>query len=411
MFRRILGEDAIPGSDGQCGPSDGPQCDDCKATAPVQAVAAAAAGAFVVGARVRVVCEKPAKGWGSVKRYDEGVLKSISGADCVIDFEKHKGWAGLLSELELVAGGTFGAQALDVLLYRDTRARVVQITCAFAALLRCHGVAPWVEQALCFHVSRGLCAGAAGCDAACTKSHGSDGNCLKCGKAWGPHNGHNCPSGGGRGSWAVAGAVALAVAAGAWYWCLFAVWPLLAFDMWHTCESDMFDNLFVCFQSLCFGGVDQEWWSAGGAFSVGARVRIICEKPAYGWGSVKRYDEGTIVKISGDSVDVDFAAQKSWSGKLSEFELVSACTPACSVESRVRQTSNLVCFVRFVCHGCCATQLSAVYVATRATHWCVRAVFRTVPAVVVGAATSASRLSPKTRWGSCTAPPANTMCA
>ena len=145
MLRRILGEDAIPGSDGQCGPTDGPQCDDCKATAPVQAVAAAAAaaGAFVVGARVRVVCEKPAKGWGSVKRYDEGVIKSVSGADCVIDFENHKGWAGLLSELELVAGGTFSAQALDVLLFpRDSRVCIVQITCVMTYLPRCRGGAP-----------------------------------------------------------------------------------------------------------------------------------------------------------------------------------------------------------------------------------------------------------------------------
>jgi hypothetical protein len=78
------------------------------------AAASAAGGAFVVGARVRVVCEKPAKGWGSVKRYDEGVLKSVSGADCVIDFDKHKGWAGLLSELQVVAG-TFSDQTLDVL--------------------------------------------------------------------------------------------------------------------------------------------------------------------------------------------------------------------------------------------------------------------------------------------------------
>jgi hypothetical protein len=45
-----------------------------------------------------------------------------------------------------------------------------------------------------------------------------------------------------------------------------------------------------------------------------------------GWGSIKRYDEGTIASISGDSVDVDFAAQKGWSGKLSEFELVTAGT-------------------------------------------------------------------------------------
>jgi hypothetical protein len=63
--------------------------------------------------------------------------------------------------------------------------------------------------------------------------------------------------------------------------------------------------------------------NAGGAFGVGARVRVICENPAKGWGSVNRFDEGTITKISGDDVDVDFTAQKGWSGKLREFELVS----------------------------------------------------------------------------------------
>ncbi len=67
---------------------------------------------------MRVVCEKPAKGWGSVKRYDEGVLKSISGADCDVDFPNQSGWSGLLSEFELVAVGTFDEEALNTLAFQ-----------------------------------------------------------------------------------------------------------------------------------------------------------------------------------------------------------------------------------------------------------------------------------------------------
>jgi E3 ubiquitin-protein ligase MYCBP2 len=40
---RVLGRDAIPHSDGQCGPNNGPQCDDCKATVATVAAAKAAA--------------------------------------------------------------------------------------------------------------------------------------------------------------------------------------------------------------------------------------------------------------------------------------------------------------------------------------------------------------------------------
>jgi hypothetical protein len=41
---------------------------------------------------------------------------------------------------------------------------------------------------------------AAGCDSTCTDFH-LDGNCLVCGRGWGPHSGHMCREGT-RGSWA-----------------------------------------------------------------------------------------------------------------------------------------------------------------------------------------------------------------
>ena len=53
-----------------------------------------------------------------------------------------------------------------------------------------------------------------GCDSSCTLSHSSDGDCLVCGRPWGPHNGHNC-SGGARGSWRVGGAAGSAATAAA----------------------------------------------------------------------------------------------------------------------------------------------------------------------------------------------------
>eukprot|EP00004_Rigifila_ramosa_P019433 TRINITY_DN492_c0_g1_i3.p1 TRINITY_DN492_c0_g1~~TRINITY_DN492_c0_g1_i3.p1 ORF type:complete len:1204 (-),score=155.21 TRINITY_DN492_c0_g1_i3:35-3646(-) len=43
-----------------------------------------------------------------------------------------------------------------------------------------------------------------GCSSTCTTSHRRDGNCLRCGKDWGPHSGHDCEDGS-RGSWVVGG--------------------------------------------------------------------------------------------------------------------------------------------------------------------------------------------------------------
>lgn len=51
-----------------------------------------------------------------------------------------------------------------------------------------------------------------GCGPGCSLKHAGDGDCLVCGKGWGPHSGHNCP-GGGRGSWRVGGAAKPAAAA------------------------------------------------------------------------------------------------------------------------------------------------------------------------------------------------------
>jgi hypothetical protein len=35
---RIIGVERLPGSDGQCGPNNGPQCDECKAYQAAQVV-------------------------------------------------------------------------------------------------------------------------------------------------------------------------------------------------------------------------------------------------------------------------------------------------------------------------------------------------------------------------------------
>jgi hypothetical protein len=45
---RRLGRDAIPGSDGRCGPDNGPQCASCRATAATGGVGAQAVGAAAV---------------------------------------------------------------------------------------------------------------------------------------------------------------------------------------------------------------------------------------------------------------------------------------------------------------------------------------------------------------------------
>jgi hypothetical protein len=52
--------------------------------------------------------------------------------------------------------------------------------------------------------------GKPGCGPDCNQSHTGDGNCLRCGKGWGNHSGHNCMSmshRGVRGSWVTGGTV------------------------------------------------------------------------------------------------------------------------------------------------------------------------------------------------------------
>jgi hypothetical protein len=46
-----------------------------------------------------------------------------------------------------------------------------------------------------------------GCERTCSNSHSNDGNCLVCGRDWGPHNGHDCTGNfsGQRGSWRTSG--------------------------------------------------------------------------------------------------------------------------------------------------------------------------------------------------------------
>ncbi|CAE7890786.1 HERC2, partial [Symbiodinium sp. KB8] len=60
-----------------------------------------------VGTRVRVrpSVSDPAFGWGSVSHGEIGVISSINGTDCEIDFPSQSGWSGRLDELERVGGG------------------------------------------------------------------------------------------------------------------------------------------------------------------------------------------------------------------------------------------------------------------------------------------------------------------
>lgn len=56
-----------------------------------------------VGDRVRVYQGlSPSCGWGSVSAGDEGVVKSVSGESCRVDFPAQSGWNGRLHEMEIV---------------------------------------------------------------------------------------------------------------------------------------------------------------------------------------------------------------------------------------------------------------------------------------------------------------------
>lgn len=58
------------------------------------------------------------------------------------------------------------------------------------------------------------------------------------------------------------------------------------------------------------------------AFKVGDKVRVITDKPYFGWGNVSKGDVGTIIAIDGDVIRVNFPRQSRWNGLADEFELV-----------------------------------------------------------------------------------------
>lgn len=72
--------------------------------------------------------------------------------------------------------------------------------------------------------------------------------------------------------------------------------------------------------------------SKAAEFKVGDRVRVIASKPHFGWGHVHRLDEGKVSETADRSGDlrVDFPAQKSWTARPAELELIEQ-----SVQKRV----------------------------------------------------------------------------
>ena len=58
-----------------------------------------------VGDRVRVKpsVTKPRYGWGSVSHESIGIITSINGRDCYVDFLEQSGWTGQLKEMVYVS--------------------------------------------------------------------------------------------------------------------------------------------------------------------------------------------------------------------------------------------------------------------------------------------------------------------
>ena len=89
-------------------------------------------------------------------------------------------------------------------------------------LVRCGGSTSWYQAAHVQRAADGVESGGpappapasaagqpapstpGGCGASCTLRHSEHGNCLRCGRGWGPHSGHQCREGW-RGSWLVPG--------------------------------------------------------------------------------------------------------------------------------------------------------------------------------------------------------------
>ena len=71
-------------------------------------------------------------------------------------------------------------------------------------------------------------------------------------------------------------------------------------------------------------------------FKVGDKVRVITDKPVFGWGKVSKGDEGIVEVVDGEFIRVKFPSQ-SWYGCAHELELVEDAEKAASqVETRFK---------------------------------------------------------------------------
>ena len=57
-------------------------------------------------------------------------------------------------------------------------------------------------------------------------------------------------------------------------------------------------------------------------FKVGDKVRVITDNPIFGWGKIRKGDEGIVEGVNGEIIRIKFPAQSLWYGCEHELELV-----------------------------------------------------------------------------------------
>ncbi|KAA0163885.1 hypothetical protein FNF28_04079 [Cafeteria roenbergensis] len=288
---------------------------------PEMELVSGGAGAFSVGARVRVKpsVSSPKYGWGSVSAGDVGTVKSVeSDSRMRVDFPgKNSNWLADPSEMELAPAGS-GAFSVG--------ARV--------------RVKPSVSSP-----KYGWGSVSAG-DVGTVKSVESDSRMRVDfpGKNsnWlaDPSEMELAPAGSGAFSVGARVRVKPSVSSPKYGW-----GSVSAGDV-GTVKSVESDSRM----RVDFPGKNSNWLAdpsemelapaGSGAFSVGARVRVkpSVSSPKYGWGSVSAGDVGTVKSVESDSrMRVDFPGKNSnWLADPSEMELAPAGSGAFSVGARVR---------------------------------------------------------------------------
>lgn len=269
---------------------------------------------FSIGTRVCVSksCTTPSYGWGSVSHGFIGIISSLSSSNVTIDFPKHKSWMGKQDELQVLPPLAVG-NAVQVTSDRKALSEAFSENSSVSSSetkmgllgavgtlnsIRGHAVFvkfPRVRDPLSFPPLALFPASAAGASSSSVAD--------------------NVPAVGAK----VRVKPGVVPSFGWGSVSASSVGTLKAITGPNKCTIDFPE------QSNWAGQLSElEVIREKAPVVVGARVHVKpgIEAPKYGWGRIDSSSIGTVTKIAGSIITIDFPSQTGWSGDLSELETV-----------------------------------------------------------------------------------------